>query len=633
MGVIEYLLKLIILIILCFLSFKKNSIEFLFEISIIILFNGNNNNVYNYISSILCSELLINYEIIIINYIPTDETTFMREKYFKNFTNIIIYDTNRKNNFISNYNKALEHSRGQYLLFLINFSKINKEKIYFLFNNIDSDQKIGMIISKLKYKNETLLKNQSNSNYSVNNYCKEIDFKSEDSIIIRKSVLKGVVGFYKTYINAFYEDNDLDLKIRNIGYKVIYQPQPVVKYYKNISNEKDVNWGIEKYQNIKENIFKNSFRRIRKLSKSRILVIDRFVPNFDQDAGGRCCFMYLNLFKQIGLKVTFLGDDLKKIEPYTTILQKRGIEVLFVDSYQEISLENWFKDNLKYFNFVYLQRPYIAIKYIDIIKKYFSGKIFYFTHDLHYIRLEREYKITHDEEKYMRSQYMKRIEIEIFNKVDIIHVVGNYESKILKERFSNKIIRNIPLYIYEKHYNDVEKDFSKRKGLIFVGGFLHRPNIDAVKWFSKDIYPKILAKYPDMILHVVGSNITEEIKQLECTNIKIEGYLSDEDLHLLYQQCRIAVVPLRFGAGVKGKIIGAAYNQVPIVTTSIGGEGLDYSLGAFIIEDNEDKMAQIINDIYLDFNKLKQMSDSGKILIDKYFSMKKAKEILLEDLL
>ena len=103
-------------------------------------------------------------------------------------------------------------------------------------------------------------------------------------------------------------------------------------------------------------------------------------------------------------------------------------------------------------------------------------------------------------------------------------------------------------------------------------------------------------------------------------------------MHLIYQKCRVFVIPLRFGAGVKGKILEAAHNQIPIVTTSIGGEGLDNSIGAFIIEDNEDNMAKIICELYVDFNKLKLMSDSGKILIERYFSSAKAKEILMEDM-
>ena len=100
----------------------------------------------------------------------------------------------------------------------------------------------------------------------------------------------------------------------------------------------------------------NSFiGRDRGQGKNRIFVIDRYVPNFDQDAGGRCCFMYLNLFMEIGLKVTFLGDDLRRIEPYTTILQQNGIEVLYGNIYNDsVNLENWFKDIIKINNIIYI---------------------------------------------------------------------------------------------------------------------------------------------------------------------------------------------------------------------------------------------------------------------------------------
>jgi glycosyltransferase involved in cell wall biosynthesis len=341
--------------------------------------------------------------------------------------------------------------------------------------------------------------------------------------------------------------------------------------------------------------------------------------------------MYLYLFKEIGLQVTFLPNDFQKIEPYTTILQQKGIEVLYGDWYQN-NIENWLKNNLKYFNFVYLERPEIGLRYIDLIRQHFSKKIFYFPHDIHHIRLSREYNITHDEKTLNQSKIIKKIEMDIFSKVDIIHVVGNYEYQILKEKFNKKIIRNIPIYIYDKQLTNVEKDFSKRKDLIFVGGFSHNPNKDGVLWFSQYVYPKIVNKFQDIIWHIVGSNMPDEIIKLESKNIKIEGLLSDEDLYSLYQKCRIAIVPLRFGAGVKGKIVEAAYNQIPIVTTSIGGEGLDNSLGAFIIEDDAEKMSEIIIRLYEDYSKLKKMSDSGKIFIEKYFSINRAKEVIMKDI-
>jgi len=488
---------------------------------------------------------------------------------------------------------------------------------------------------------------RKNANMSEYNYVKEVDYISGASIIIRKSAWEKIGGFDRRFIPAYYEDTDFAFELRKHGYKVMYQPKSIVEHFEGISNGINISTGIKHYQEINKIKFKRKWKnelkfqskqgntfvaRDRSSKKNRIFVLDRAVPKFDQDAGSRFCFMYLNLFKQMGLSVSFFGDDLLRPEPYTTILQQKGIEILYGDKYNEQNLEYWLKENLKYFKYLYLQRPDITIKYINILKKYFTGKIFYFAHDLHHIRLEREYNITHSKMIKERCEYMKKIEMEIFNKVDIIHVVGNYEYNILKQNLKDKIIRNIPLYIFDKQYNNIEKDFSKRKDLLFVGGFLHRPNVDGIIWFSKNIYPKIIEKFPNMIFHVVGTNVTEEIMKLQSNNIKIEGFLSDQDLHLLYQRCRMFVIPLRFGAGVKGKIIEAAHNQIPIITTSIGGEGLDNSIGAFITEDNEDNMAKIICELYVDFNKLKQMSDSGKILIEKYFSSGKAKRILMKDM-
>ena len=634
------------------------------KVSIIIPVHNNFNYTYECISSILKAEDLISYEIIISNDMSTDETNLIKYKYFENSSNIFIHNNNHKiQNFLLNCNNAMKRARGKYLLFLNNDTKVHKGWLTFLLKLIESDQKIGMVGSKFIFPDGVLQEaggivwsNGECLNFGVGNnadlpeynYVKEVDYISGASILIRKSVWEKIGGFDERYIPAYYEDTDFAFQLRKYGYKVLYQPLSIVEHYTGVSNGKNLTSGIKKYQEMNkikfikkwENGLKhqpeqgNTFlARDRCFNKSRIFVIDRFVPNFDRDAGGRCSFMYLILFQELGLQVTFLGDNLQKIEPYTTLLQQKGIEVLYGESYGFENLENWFKSNLKYFKYVYLQRQYIGEKYLDIIRKYCPGKIFYFAHDLHHIRLAREYNITHDQSKYNESEYAKKVEMEIFNKVDVIHVVGDFEYRYLKKIFKNKIIRNIPLFIYTHKYSDIEKDFSKRNGLIFVGGFLHTPNVDGVLWFSKEIFPKILEKFPNIIWYIVGSDIPEEIKRLESKNIKIEGYLSDKDLHLLYLQCRIAIAPLRFGAGVKGKILEAAHNQIPLVTTSIGGEGIDKSIGSFVVENNSEKMAKIICELYEDYFKLRQMSDSGQILIDKYFSLEKTKEILMKDLI
>ena len=551
-----------------------------------------------------------------------------------------------------------------YIIFLNNDTKVHKGWLSYLLNLLRKDDKIGMVGSKLIYPNGLLQEaggivwtngecsnfgNGNNPEQPEYNYVKEVDYISGASILIKKALWEKIGGFDKRFIPAYYEDTDFAFELRKLGYKVIYQPKSIVEHYEGISNGKNLTdisnikhyqiinkkKFIEKWKNELENQQKreNIFTaRDRSMNKSRILVVDIWVPNFDKDAGSRCCFMYLNLFIELGLQVTLLPGDLIKKEPYTTILQQKGIEVLYGNSYFGKQMEVWLKNNLKYFRFVYFQRPIITKKYIDLVRKYFHGKIFYFAHDLHHIRLMREYNITHLRKTYLESINIKNIEFEIFQKVDVIHVVGSYEYEILRKRFYNKTIRNIPLYIYKKQYDNIEKDFSKRKDLIFVGEFLHPPNIDALIWFSKEIFPFIVQKYPNIVLHIVSSYTPSQIRKLESKNIKFEGFLSDSNLHLMYQKCRIAIAPLRFGAGIKGKIVEAAYNQIPIVTTSIGAEGLNNSTKVFVVENNPIKMAKIICNLYTNYTQLKYMSNSGKYFIDKYFSFNRAKEIIMKDI-
>ena len=552
--------------------------------------------------------------------------------------------------------KAIHLSKAKYILFLKDNTKVYKNWLSPLIKLFEKDLKIGMIGSKIINSDGVLddaggiiwnngqylnFGKGSDGKFAEYNYVKEVDFISGTSIILRKNIFKIIGGFRENYLSLNYYIIDLAFKIRKYGYKVMYQPKSIIEYNlllnitKNISNnieenDKKIffeNWKKDlKYQLEPGNTF---IAKDRCLNKNRILIIDEFIPIFDNDAGSRCSFSYINIFKELGFHVTFLPSDSIKREPYCTILQQNGIEVLYGKRYENKSLDNWFKDNLKYFKYFYLQRPLVSIKYINLIKNYSSNKIIYFAHDLHHVRLLRQYNVTHDENIYLESQHIKSIEMEIFSKVDVIYVVGGYEYNILKNQIQNKIVRNIPLYIYENQYKNIEKNFSKREGLIFVGG-MHDTNIDAVKWFSKEVYPLILDKYPDMIWYIATNNIYE-IKNIESKNIKILYKLSDEELHLYYQKARIAIAPLRFGAGVKGKVVEAAYNQIPMVTTSIGAEGLDKSIGSFVIVDSSEKMAEIICELYLDFPKLKKMSRSGKLLIYRYFSKKLAKEILLKD--
>ena len=100
-------------------------------------------------------------------------------------------------------------------------------------------------------------------------------------------------------------------------------------------------------------------------------------------------------------------------------------------------------------------------------------------------------------------------------------------------------------------------DFKNRQDLLFIGGFNHPPNLDGLMWFVKEVYPIVTSNLEEVRLHVVGSNMPQHVKELASKNIVIEGYMDDVDLMTLYEKVRLSIVPLRYGAGVKGKVLEA----------------------------------------------------------------------------
>ena len=564
--------------------------------------------------------------------------------------------------FLKNCNHAAKHAKGKYILFLNNDTQVQENWLSSLVELIERDEKIGMVGSKMLYPDGRLQeaggivwKDASAWNYGhlqdpglpEYNYVKEADYISGAAIMIRSDLWKKLGGFDENFAPAYYEDTDLAFQVRQAGYKVMYQPKSVIIHFEGVSNGTDVSAGQKAYQVENQKKFYEKWRAVlekendpngvdvftakdRSQRKKHLLVVDHYVPHYDKDAGGRCTYMYLQLFVAMGFQVTFIGDNFFKHEPYTTVLNQMGIEVLYGNNYY-LNWQQWLKDNGHYFDYIYLQRPHISIKYIDLVKNHSKAKIIYFAHDLHHIREMREYEITHDPKLLESAQNWKKIEYELFSKADVGHVVGSYEQEVMQKAFPDKPIRNIPLYLYESIPGDIERDFTKRKDLLYVGGFQHHPNTDAVLWFAGEVFPKILEAYPDIVWHVVGGNQPKEILDLAGEHILIHGFVSDEELERYYRTCRIAVVPLRYGAGVKGKVVEANYWQIPLVTTPIGAEGLSREEDSMVVESDAEEMAKRIIALYQDPEALRKLSENSVAFIEHHFLTDHAREVIEMD--
>ena len=138
---------------------------------------------------------------------------------------------------------------------------------------------------------------------------------------------------------------------------------------------------------------------------------------------------------------------------------------------------------------------------------------------------------------------------------------------------------------------------------MFVGGFGHPPNEDAVLWFVDKVLP-LIRRHSDMPFYVIGANPTEQVKKLAGNGVIIKGFVTDAELEEMYNTCRMAVIPLRYGAGVKGKVVEALYYGIPMVTTSIGIEGITGAEQFVEIADTADSFADKVMALYSDMQKL-----------------------------
>lgn len=573
--------------------------------------------------------------------------------------------------FLKNCNEAAKKAQGKYIFFLNNDTVVHKGTLETLASLLESDESIGMTGSKLIYPDGRLQEaggiiwsDASGWNYGrlddpqkpEYNYVKEVDYISGAAIMIRKKLWDEIGGFDERYAPAYCEDSDLAFEVRRHGKRVVYQPESVVTHFEGISNGTDLEGsGLKHYQKVNSEKFKEKWAdelknhapntgdpnpfcaRDLSLHKPCVVVIDHYVPTWDQDAGSRTTYQYLKMFLKKGFNVKFIGDNFFLSEPYTSILQQMGIEVLYGTWYQN-NIREWFKKNASFIQFCYLNRPHVAVKYIDFLKKETDIKCIFYGHDLHFLRLHREYELSADTAKLKESEYWKTIELSVMDQADMVYYPSEAEIDVIRSLRPGIHARAIRAYLWddipERHYSAA--DFDTREGLLFVGGFHHPPNADGVKWFAREVFPKIRHERPDISFYVVGSGANEDKELMELaggeTGIEILGRVSDERLSRLYASARVIVVPLRYGAGVKGKVIEALYNGSAIVTTEIGAEGIPEAHNVMVVaKDYSESFSKEIISLYEDTGRCAMLAGKSIDYIKKYFSLDAAWNIIEED--
>ena len=145
--------------------------------------------------------------------------------------------------------------------------------------------------------------------------------------------------------------------------------------------------------------------------------------------------------------------------------------------------------------------------------------------------------------------------------------------EIVRSKAPGVDVRRVIPFAFDA-FSDGDATLADRSGLLFVAGFAHPPNVDAARWLVSEIMPLVWKRRPDATLFLVGSNPDRTVLSLASGRVQVTGWVSDEELANCYRRARVSVVPLRFGAGIKSKVVDSLRRGVPIVTTCIGAQGL-----------------------------------------------------------
>jgi len=216
--------------------------------------------------------------------------------------------------------------------------------------------------------------------------------------------------------------------------------------------------------------------------------------------------------------------------------------------------------------------------------------------DIHFLREMREAELKKDARLLEKAQDNRQRELHVYSQADRVWVVTPDDRKAIES-----LIGDIPVDVIPNIHEKIEhrKAFDETSDLLFVGNFNHRPNIDAVHFFCKDILPLLQKRLPGIKTYIVGNNPPEEVRRYGSSRVIVTGYV--EDLAPYLKEARISISPLRYGAGMKGKVGEALSWGLPVVTTSIGAEGMGLVDGhdAMIADDPvefSEKVARLYND-------------------------------------
>ena len=594
---------------------------------------------YNCVKSVIEHGAQVPFEIIIVDDCSRDETILASLAFGKG---IRLVRNKENSGFILSCNSGFDAARGTYVVFLNNDTTVKPRWLDELYETLERDPKIGIAGSKLLFPDGSLQEcggiiwrlgdgwNWGRGQDAADprfNYMRDSDYVSGAALMMRSSLFARLGKFDEHFAPAYYEDTDLCFRVRQAGYRTVVQPASEIVHFEGASAGTSVTGtGMKRFQAVNHRKFLERWKDVlathrfngelpeleaERAVRQRALFIDDSVPEPDKDAGSNAAFQHMLSLQRLGYKVTFIpGDNMAKIDPYTADLQRRGIECLYHPYY--FSVEDVFRKRPVPFELVYLHRYSNASKYAGMIRQHFpKARILYNVADLHFLRLQREAEVQNDPALRDKAEQLRRLELGAMSFVDCVIVHSAAEADLLRQQAPRVRLQVVPWTVAPR---DIARSVAGGTTVAFIGGYRHTPNVDAAKWAVQQLMPLLRPQVPNIELLLVGSYMPTEISALAARDVIPLGHVPALDS--VYERVRLTVAPLRYGAGLKGKVIDSLAAGVPCVMTSIAAEGIELTDELrVLVADDPETLARRIAMLCHDDNAHRRIAAAGKALI------------------
>ena len=463
------------------------------------------------------------------------------------------------------------------------------------------------------------------------NLVRPITYGSGCSLLVSREAFDAVGGFDPQFEPAFFEENDLCRMIAGAGYEVLYEPGAVVIHREGSTlgrqgtEEREVLFQrqaeryLAKWEGVATDLPPRGTRPFdlvfaEPFKGKCVLVIDHRLPEPNHDSGSlRMTQILLELKRQGRTPVVLSASDFVRASS-AALLTRAGIGVL-TTHLEDPEVSEILRRVLPEVEFVIVSRPHVALAALPMLRElYPDTPVVFDSVDSHTLRAERRHALESTEDSARAIQVARLAERSILEQADVAIALSLEDQAALAD-----LCDTPPPFVLLPNIHPALAPASgpeQRQGLLFVGGYEHDPNVDGAIWFVSEVLPRVTAQVGEIEVILAGSKPTAEVLDLRSDSVAVPGWI--EDLGPLYEGARVAIAPLRFGAGVKGKVGEALAFGLPMVSTTIGAEGMGLTPGEDIeVADDPQSFADAVVRLLRDDEHWRRLSLGGREAIDR----------------